>query len=148
MGITPCSRPFRLLGQTPSPLLMCIFSLKFFSFPKPKRGSHSYLDISKCSLSFPGQPSKSGLLSLKFKKVVKWVCLHFPDYGLFLSSLFFFSFCALINHGLDFHAPFPSSGNSFVIKFEDLRSLETACSQGLPIFRCQAQRYLLLICSC
>lgn len=114
-----------LLLKTPNSLLqafqcsktdacVCV-SLKSFSLPKPKRGSYSYLDISKCSLSFPGQSSKSGLLSLKFKKNLSSRCLCFPDCDLFLSFLFFLSFYALINHSLDFHALFPSSGNSFVM---------------------------------
>lgn len=51
----------------------------------------------------------------KVQKNLSSRCLCFPDCDLFLSFLFFLSFYALINHSLDFHALFPSSGNSFVM---------------------------------
>lgn len=89
-------------------------SLKSFSLPKPTRGSYSYRDISECSLSFPGQPSKSGLLSLKFKKTCQVdVCASLIAICCCLFYFFFLSMPLLITVWTS--TPFPSSGNSFVM---------------------------------
>lgn len=113
-GCSTLLRAFLSSRQTLSPLRMCVFSLKSFSFPKPKRGSHSYLYISKCSLSFPGQPPKSGLLYLKFKNLSsKYACTSLIMVCFCLFYFFFLFVTLLITAWISM--PFPSSGNSFVI---------------------------------
>lgn len=132
-GCSTLLRAFLSSRQTLSPLCMRVFSLKSFSFPKPKRGSHSYLDISKCSLSFPGQPSKSGLLYLKFKNLSSRYACTSLIMVCFCLFYFFFPFCALINHSLDFHALFQLRQFFCDIKFGNLRFLGSLLK--LPVHR-------------
>lgn len=114
---------------------VCV-SLKSFSLPKPTRGSYSYRDISECSLSFPGQPSKSGLLSLKFKKTCQVdVCASLIAICCRLFYFFFLSMPLLITVWTS--TPFPSSGNSFV-----MLSLRTLGVHGVCLASVCSQRHL------